>query len=291
MKNYNYIKDQKELDTFLDFLKNESLIAIDTEFDRTKTYFAKLCLIQIASQNTYTIIDPLAEELNLEGFFAILQNKYITKIFHDAKQDIAIFYKLSKKMPINIFDTQIASMFCKMKLRTGYEYLCRKICNVNIDKTCQFSDWSKRPLSNEQLQYAITDVLYLFDIYKYLNNELIKDNALEKFQNKMKEIFSEQAFNIDLPNLWKKVRLDKKYSNDFTKNLQMLAMFREEVAIRLNIPKKHFIQDEALIEICQNLPNDSKKLFSINNLSSHLKNNPKIANELINLCQGLKDYK
>src|ERR1700742_2459941 len=147
-------------------------VTVDTEFLRETTYWPKLCLLQAATPDEAILVDPLADGLSLEPFFALLANSKIVKVFHAARQDIEIFVKLSGKVPQNIFDTQIAASVCGFGDSISYDNLVRAVTGIELDKSSRFTDWSARPLSEKQRTYALADVTYLRDIYLKLKTQL-----------------------------------------------------------------------------------------------------------------------
>ena len=161
------INDNEDLTTLCRELSAENFLTIDLEFLREKTYYAKLCLIQVANSRTAAIIDPLAPDLNLGIFFELIKNPDIIKVFHSGRQDIEILHHLSGFIPTPLFDTQIAAMVCGFGESVSYETLVNKICGISLDKSSRLSDWSTRPLSDIQLEYALSDVTHLVNIYKY----------------------------------------------------------------------------------------------------------------------------
>src|ERR1700680_261053 len=155
-------------------LEREAFVALDTEFMRDQTYWPKLCLLQAANHSTAAIIDPLAPGIDLVPFHKLLSNKKTMKVFHAARQDVEIFCHQGKVIPEQMFDTQIAAMVCGFGESASYETLARRIAHAEIDKSARFTDWSRRPLSKRQLEYAIADVTHLCTIYEFLEKELEK---------------------------------------------------------------------------------------------------------------------
>src|SRR6201994_2146635 len=155
-------------------LEGAPYLALDTEFLRDQTYWPKLCLIQVASPQVAAIIDPLADGIDLTPFYDLLKKPNIVKVFHAARQDIEIFHQQGGVIPNPLFDTQVAAMVAGYGDAASYETLARKIANVETDKSSRFTDWSRRPLSNKQLEYAIGDVTHLRKIYEVLDAELKK---------------------------------------------------------------------------------------------------------------------
>src|SRR5512146_1466797 len=147
-------------------------VAIDTEFMRDQTYWPKLCLIQAAGPEVEGIIDPMAAKIDLAPFFKVLASKKVMKVFHAARQDVEIFHHQAGLIPEPLFDTQIAAMVCGFGEAASYETLVRKVAKAEIDKSARFTDWSRRPLSRRQLEYALADVTYLRVVYQTLSDEL-----------------------------------------------------------------------------------------------------------------------
>ena len=165
----------KDVEAFCNGLSKHDFITIDTEFLREKTYFPKLCLIQISGPDKKAVaIDPLAEGIDLSSVYDVLFNKDILKVMHSGRQDVEIFYNLTKRVIEPIFDTQIAAMVCGYGDSIGYEKLVRNITGGSVDKSSQFTDWSRRPLSEKQLNYALGDVTHLCDVYLSLRKTLDK---------------------------------------------------------------------------------------------------------------------
>ena len=155
-------------------LKTDSYITVDTEFMRERTYWPELCLIQIAGSSHEAIVDPLADNVDLQPFFDLMADKNVLKVFHAARQDLEIIYQLGKVIPQPLFDTQIAAMVCGFGDQVGYEALVNKLAAAQVDKSSRFTDWGRRPLSDKQLAYALSDVTHLRVIYEKLRNKLDK---------------------------------------------------------------------------------------------------------------------
>jgi len=175
------IKTTEELSTFCDYASQFEFVTIDTEFLREKTYYSQLCLVQMAVKDnnpeSAVIIDVLAHGIDLSSLHKLMINSSIVKVFHAARQDIEIFYNITGVVPSPIFDTQIAAMVCGFGEQVGYDNLVKSITSNSIDKSSRFTDWSRRPLTKEQLDYAIGDVTHLRDVYEYLQNQLEKMDA------------------------------------------------------------------------------------------------------------------
>ena len=181
MDKVNIIKDNSTLKEFCNKCIKEKVLAIDTEFIRENTYYPVLCLVQIASVSFSAVIDPLSE-IEMEPVWEILSNEKILKVFHAGRQDLEIFFNLTGKVPTPIYDTQIAAMFCGLGDQVSYDGLVNKFLGLTISKESQFSNWLQRPLTNKQLQYALSDVNYLIKIFPLIKmiKETIEKSGLKK---------------------------------------------------------------------------------------------------------------
>jgi len=168
------ITTTESLESLCADLAKDSYVTVDTEFMREQTFWPELCLIQMAGEGREAIIDPLAENLDLKPFFGLLANKRVMKVFHAARQDLEIIWLKARLIPEPIFDTQVAAMVCGFGDQVSYESLARRLAKVQIDKSSRFTDWSRRPLSQKQLAYALSDVIHLRPIYEKLRALLDK---------------------------------------------------------------------------------------------------------------------
>lgn len=257
---------QNELEAFCQRQKNASFITVDTEFLREKTYYSKLCLIQVASEDEAVAIDPLAEDIDLKPFLDLLYDESILKIFHASWQDIEIFVNLTKKVPLPLFDTQLAAMVCGFGDQIGYDRLVQQITKVEIDKSMRRTDWSRRPLTNKQLEYALSDVTHLRDVYKYLSNKLSENNRILWLDEEMEKLTSAENY-ITLPeDAWQKIKL-RKCKPHMMPVIEGLAAWRESEAIRRDMPRRRVLKDEQIIEISSSKPQDANKLARVRGLS------------------------
>jgi ribonuclease D len=260
------IKTTEELSTFCDYASRFEFVTIDTEFLREKTYYSQLCLVQMAVKDnnpeSAVIIDVLAHGIDLSSLHKLMINSSIVKVFHAARQDIEIFYNLTGVVPSPIFDTQIAAMVCGFGEQVGYDNLVKSITSNSIDKSSRFTDWSRRPLTKEQLDYAIGDVTHLRDVYEYLQNQLEKNGRISWVEEEMAVLTSENTYNINPYDAWKKIKV-RTDTGKFLAILREVACFREEYAQLKNIPKGRVLKDDALIELCSVRPtnyDDLKRL-------------------------------
>ena len=262
-------------------------VALDTEFIREHSYYPHLCLIQVATTDFAACIDPLAEGLDLKPFFKILQNKKIIKVFHSGRQDIEIFYNLTKKIPTPIMDTQIMAMACGFKESVSYQFLVEKITHTLISKGQRITDWSKRPLSKEQLTYALGDVIHLTSVYTALHQQLTK-------MRRLSWIREETAALTDI-NLYKcnpkQAYLKAKESIRHTANpnvLQALWQWREEQAQTLNKPRAHILKDELLNDLILAHPTTEESLKNIRELPKKMLTDPMMTTILSLIQKALK---
>ena len=253
----NIIKTTSELSQFCDYAYNFDYITVDTEFLRERTYYPKLCLIQLAipgdQENSAVLIDPLERNLDLSPLYKIFLDPDIEKVFHAARQDLEIFFHDKNIIPSPLFDTQLAAMVCGFGEQVGYETLVRSICKVNLDKSSRFTDWSLRPLSNKQQQYALADVTHLRQIYEYLKEQL-KRNERETWLEEELNILKNPETYITRPNeAWRRIK-SRSNSNKFLGIVARLAEFRETYAQKNNIPRNRVLKDDALMELASLKP-------------------------------------
>ena len=187
-------------------LNEQKFITVDTEFVREKTYFPKVCLIQVGWIDDAAIIDPLVKDIDLSSFFDVLQNKNVLKVFHSGRQDIEIFYNLSGKIPFPVFDTQIAAMACGFGVSIGYDNLVYLITGVELDKSSRLTDWSKRPLQKSQLEYALRDVTFLIHCYEYLDNYLSENNRHDWIKEELEYLLNEELYKPNPENMWLRIK-------------------------------------------------------------------------------------
>ena len=253
----NIIKTTSELSQFCDYAYNFDYITVDTEFLRERTYYPKLCLIQLAipgdQENSAVLIDPLERNLDLSPLYKIFLDPDIVKVFHAARQDLEIFFHDKNIIPSPLFDTQLAAMVCGFGEQVGYETLVRSICKVNLDKSSRFTDWSLRPLSNNQQQYALADVTHLRQIYEYLKEQL-KRNQRETWLEEELNILKNPETYITRPNeAWRRIK-SRSNSSKFLGIVARLAEFRETYAQKNNIPRNRVLKDDALMELASLKP-------------------------------------
>lgn len=255
----NIIECNKELETFCDELNKQKFITVDTEFLRENTYYPNLCLIQIACNDCEAIIDPIAGNLNFEPLFKVFNNKNVIKVFHSARQDLEIIINLCGKIPEPICDTQVMAMVCGFGTAVSYANLVEKLLDVKIDKSSRFTDWSRRPLSQKQLDYALSDVTYLKDVYLQLQSKISDMNRDSWVLEEMQILKSKETYFPDKENLWKKLN-PKGNSRKFLGIVKELVKWREGKAQYLNVPRNRVLRDSIILEIAASAPDTIEKL-------------------------------
>ena len=229
-------------------------IAVDTEFMRETTYWPKLCLIQAATPTDEAIIDPLAEGLDLTPFLDILRDPKIIKVFHACRQDTEIFVKLGA-MPKPMFDTQVAAMAAGFGDQVSYDSLVRQMLKIDLDKGSRFTDWSRRPLSDAQLTYAIGDVTHLAALYPKLRDRLAKEGRLDWVMSEMDDLVDPALYDTTPDNAWKRLK-PKKYAAKYLAAFKATAVWRERAAQERDQPRGRILKDDAIDEIAAQAPTD-----------------------------------
>ena len=251
------ITKNSELQEFCTKAANSKYITIDTEFLRERTYFSKLCLIQLAipgdENDSAVLVDNLANKLDLSPIYKLFQNENVVKVFHAARQDLEIFYLDSGIFPYPLFDTQIAAMVCGFGDQVAYETLVKQVAKQTLDKSSRFTDWSRRPLTEAQKKYALADVTHLRIIYEFLSQKLQKTDRLTWVEEEIKILISPETYDFDPKNSWRRIKT-RSNSRRFLGIVAALAEFRENFAQTKNIPRNRVIKDDALLELASNKP-------------------------------------
>ncbi|TRW95815.1 ribonuclease D [Paracoccus sp. M683] len=257
-----------QLAAFCEIAKSAPYVTVDTEFLRERTYYSKLCLIQLAvppasgangEGGAAVLVDPLAKDLSLEPLYDLFRHKATVKVFHAARQDLEIFFHDAGIFPEPLFDTQVAAMVCGFGEQVGYETLVRKIVRANLDKSSRFTDWSRRPLSDAQKSYALADVTHLRAIYEYLAAELRKSGRDSWLAEEMAVLEDPETYVTRPEEAWLRVRT-RSNSPRFLAILRELARFREAYAQDRDIPRSRVYKDDAMIELASTKPADEADL-------------------------------
>ena len=239
------IKNGKELQSYCKDLINQDWLVIDTEFIRENTYYPKLCLIQIATKDRIACIDTLSIE-DLSDLQKPLFRNEITKVFHGASQDLEIFFNLFNSIPTPIFDTQIAAGALGYGDQISYADIVKTVCDVSIDKSLSRTAWDKRPLSEQEIQYALDDVKYLTKVFHILQQELKQKNRSHWVKEECSQMYVDEKYRLNFDTLWKLVKGSGKLLPDQLMALKLLAIWREKQAIESNLPRKWVMNDKTL---------------------------------------------
>lgn len=257
------ITTTEDLAAFCTEAATHEYVTVDTEFLRERTYYSKLCLIQLAMPGTddsgAVLVDPLANGLSLEPLYELFRDTSVVKVFHAARQDLEIFYVDAQVFPEPLFDTQVAAMVCGFGEQVGYETLVRKIARQPLDKTSRFTDWSRRPLTDAQKTYALADVTHLRQIYEFLAAKLAESGRARWVAEELQTLLTPETYIIDPQNAWKRVKT-RTSSSKFLAVVQELAAFRETHAQTRNIPRNRVFKDDALVELASNKPRTPEDL-------------------------------
>jgi ribonuclease D len=240
-------------------LAKSEFITIDTEFLRETTFWPELCLIQMASPTTEVLVDPLAKGLDMKPFFELMANPAVLKVFHAARQDIEIIYNRGGLIPHPIFDTQVAAMVCGFGDSVSYDQLVSRTKGVQIDKSSRFTDWSRRPLSEKQLDYALADVTHLRDVYLYLKAELEREDRSSWLSEEMDVLEAKETYDIHPDDAWQRLKMRLRKPQELA-ILKFVAAWREREARTRNVPRSRVIKDDAIYEIAQQQPKDGEAL-------------------------------
>jgi len=260
------ITTSAELADFCASLAGAAFVTVDTEFLRETTFWPKLCLVQLAGPEEARVIDPLAEGLDLAPLFALMRDPAVLKVFHAARQDLEIFVKLMGEVPAPLFDTQVAAMVCGFGDQVSYETLATKLANGQIDKSSRFTDWSRRPLTEKQTRYALSDVTYLRKVYEKLEARLRKSDRAAWLDAEMATLTDPVTYDLPPMDAWRRLR-PRTTRPEYLAALQAVAAWREFEARNRDIPRQRILRDEAAMEIAAHPPKSTEDLAHIRGLS------------------------
>jgi ribonuclease D len=248
-----------DLAAFCKPLAATEFIAVDTEFMRERTYWPKLCLAQVAGPDDAAAIDALAEGIDLAPLDELMANAKVLKVFHAARQDLEIFYLRMNQVPQPLFDTQIAAMVCGHGEAASYESLATKLAKAKIDKSSRFTDWSRRPLSERQISYALSDVTHLRVVYEKLRRQLEKSARLSWITEEVAVLNDPATYRADPEQAWRRLK-PRGASPRLLGTLKEVAAWRERTAQRIDIPRQRLLRDEQLLEIASHAPKTTEDL-------------------------------
>ena len=257
-----YVTDTESLADLVELLRKAPSVAIDTEFMRERTYFARLCLIQLASDDVAAIVDPLAID-DLSPLQDLLTDTAVVKIFHAGTQDLEIFYRLFGVPTAPVFDSQVAATLAGFPQQVGYGALVKEVMGVQLDKGDTYTDWAKRPLSDTQVEYALNDVRYLPEIRRRLLGEMEREGRIEWLAADFARLEDPATYEVVPRELWRRVKRVSSLNRRQLAVAREVAAWRENEAQRRDIPKRWVLGDESIIEIARRAPKTADQLNAI----------------------------
>ncbi|MBT5459271.1 MAG: ribonuclease D [Rhodospirillaceae bacterium] len=259
------ITDNGALTEFCARLSKNEFITVDTEFLRDRTYWPKLCLVQLGGSDEAAAIDTLAEGLDLTPLLDLMRNRDVLKVFHAGRQDFEIFFRLMGELPAPVFDTQVSAMVCGFGDSVGYETLVTQLARKRIDKTMRFTDWGRRPLSEKQLTYALGDVTHLRVVYEKLRDKLENNGRTAWVSEEMATLTDPGIYQVDPREIWKRLKV-RTTKPRFLAILREVAAWREEEAQRRDVPRNRVLRDDSLSELAAHAPASKEDLKSLRGL-------------------------
>jgi ribonuclease D len=260
------ITETKELAEACKSLARDAYVAVDTEFMRETTFWPQLCLIQLAGPSSACIVDPLAPRIDLEPFYALMANEKVVKVFHAARQDVEIVHVQANIIPHPIFDTQVAAMVCGFGDSISYVNLVKRVTGKQLDKSSRFTDWSRRPLSQKQLAYALGDVTHLCEIYVHLKADLAATGRAHWLSEEMATLTDSRTYDTHPEDAWKRLKIKVRNRTGLAV-LMELAAWRERQAQAQDVPRNRVLRDEALYDIANQAPTEVAQLAQLRTLS------------------------
>jgi len=263
------ITSTPELETACRELAEGPFVAVDTEFMREQTFWPELCLVQLAGPGAEVIVDPLARGISLDPFWSLMGDTRVVKVFHAARQDIEIVLSEAGIIPAPVFDTQVAAMVCGFGESVSYVNLVKKVTGADLDKSSRFTDWSRRPLSEKQLVYALGDVTHLCRIYEHLSNELGKTGRTEWLAEEMATLTDPKTYETHPDDAWQRLKMRVKNRKQLAVLIE-LAAWRERLAQSQDVPRGRILRDEALYDLANQMPTATESLAELRTLSEGL---------------------
>ncbi len=257
------ITTTEDLAAFCATAKTHDYVTIDTEFLRERTFWSKLCLIQMAlpgKDGEAVLVDPIeGHAMSLEPLYDLFRHIGTVKVFHAARQDLEIFFVEGNVFPVPLFDTQIAAMVCGFGEQVGYETLVKKIAKADLDKTSRFTDWSRRPLTQAQAEYAVADVTHLRQIYEWLSTQIAKNSRQSWVAEELGVLLDPETYTTRPEEAWLRIKT-RTTSGRFLAVVKELARFRESYCQAHNIPRARVMKDDALLELASTRPTSQEEL-------------------------------
>lgn len=287
------ITQPEELERVCDALSRADYITVDTEFMRESTYWPKLCLIQVASRDVEALIDPLAvgdldaQKAFLAPFFRLMADESLIKVFHSGRQDIEIIHNLAGLIPKPVFDTQVAAMVCGFGESVGYVALVNKLCKTRLDKSSRFTDWSRRPLSRNQLDYALADVTHLRDVYDKLRTQLHDTGREPWLAEEMAELTDPANYRVQPEQAWQRMKLRVRNRKQLAVVMEVAA-WREQTAQRQDQPRQRILKDDAINDMAMQAPRTTEDLSRLRTVSEGFARSARGQEILAAVARGLE---
>ncbi|WP_191058733.1 ribonuclease D [Geminicoccus harenae] len=261
------IQDNASLAAVCARLAHEDFVTVDTEFMRDKTYYAKLCLVQLGGDKEAVAIDTLAPGIDLTPLLDLMADPKVLKVMHAARQDLEIFWHLMDgRLPAPLVDTQIAAMILGYGEEVGYEALVTRLTNARVDKTSRYSDWSHRPLRPAQVQYALGDVIHLREVWRRLDQEMVKAGRRHWLEDEHATLFDPGLYDVDPDIAWRRLKVRSRDPR-FIAVVQALAGWRERAARAKDLPRQRILRDDVLMEVAANRPTSIEALKELPRVS------------------------
>ncbi len=257
-----YVTEAEELKALVARLRQAPVVGIDTEFMRERTYYARLCLIQLATDDIQAIVDPLSIE-DLSPLCDLFADQAVTKVLHAGSQDLEIFYRVCGHATAPVFDTQVAATLAGFPQQTGYGALVQEIFGVKLDKGDSYTDWAKRPLSDTQVEYALNDVRYLPEMYRRLIAKLEDGGRVEWLAADFERLADSTTYEIVPEEQWRRVKRISSLNRRQLAVAREVAAWRETQAMRRDVPKRWVVGDESIVEIARRMPKSPQELRDI----------------------------
>jgi ribonuclease D len=268
------ITDTARLAEFCARLSGADYVTVDTEFMRENTYWPVLCLVQIAGPDDAAAVDTLADGIDLAPLYELMADEKILKVFHAGRQDLEIFYHHTGKVPAPVFDTQLAAMVCGFGDQISYENLLARTIGVTVDKASRFTDWSRRPLSERQLDYALADVTHLRPVYEKLAKQMKHTGRDHWLDEEMAVLTAPETYRVEPEEAWRRIKGRGGKGKRFLAVLVELAAWREREAQRRDIPRNRMLRDEAIMEIASHAPRKPDTLAHVRGISTKMAEGP-----------------
>ncbi len=268
------ITDSARLAGFCARLSSADYVTVDTEFMRENTFWPILCLVQVAGPEEAECIDTMAPGIDLTPLYELMADETVLKVFHAGRQDLEIFYHRMGQVPHPVFDTQLAAMVCGLGDQIGYENLLAQTIGVTIDKSSRFTDWSRRPLTDKQLNYAMADVIHLRPVYEKLAKRMEKTGRAHWLDEEMAVLCAPETYRVDPEEAWRRIKGRGAKGKRYLAILIELAAWREREAQKRDIPRNRMLRDEAIQEIASHAPRKAETLAHVRGISAKMAEGP-----------------